>query len=243
MAHPHEPDRPRRHRRDVRPAGARLAPVFRGRGHRRELSLDIADFGMPVLNPQVLAVAEELESMVAAPIEGAPLRPRQGRGLHRGRRRFGRGVLPSARRRPQDPERRPRPRRGALRRARFQRGGRRPQGEHLPQGERVRLHQPPARRHHWARRVLRSSGTPGGLSLDYAAAHCSAFASPTSPRKCPTVPRRAAGWSSTASSMWSIRDYDPNYLRDRSVVSSFAGAASVNDGPDVDIDGTGPGRP
>src|SRR3546814_2543696 len=37
-----------------------------------------------------------------------------------------------------------------------------------------------------------------------------------------------------------IRDYDPNYLRDRSVVSSFAGAASVNDGPDVDIDGAGP---
>src|SRR5690606_21032090 len=27
-----------------------------------------------------------------------------------------------------------------------------------------------------------------------------------------------------------IRDYDPNFLRDRSVVSSFAGAASVEDG-------------
>lgn len=33
-----------------------------------------------------------------------------------------------------------------------------------------------------------------------------------------------------------IRDYDPNYLRDRSVISSFAGSAFVADGPLVDID-------
>jgi hypothetical protein len=34
-----------------------------------------------------------------------------------------------------------------------------------------------------------------------------------------------------------IQDYDPNYLRDRSVVSSFAGGASVNDGRDPDSGG------
>lgn len=34
-----------------------------------------------------------------------------------------------------------------------------------------------------------------------------------------------------------IRDYDPNYLRDRSVVSAFAGATLVADGPDAaDVD-------
>lgn len=33
-----------------------------------------------------------------------------------------------------------------------------------------------------------------------------------------------------------LRDYDPNYLRDRSVVSSFVGVSSVNDGPLIDAD-------
>jgi hypothetical protein len=48
----------------------------------------------------------------------------------------------------------------------------------------------------------------------------------------PVVPAGAsAGASETYAGLamrW-IRDYDPNYLRDRSVVSSFAGAASVED--------------
>lgn len=48
----------------------------------------------------------------------------------------------------------------------------------------------------------------------------------------PVVPDGAvAGASETSNGLamrW-LRDYDPNYLRDRSVVSSFAGAASVED--------------
>lgn len=48
----------------------------------------------------------------------------------------------------------------------------------------------------------------------------------------PTVPDGASFGASEASdglAMRWIRDYDPNYLRDRSVVSSFAGAASVEE--------------
>lgn len=42
--------------------------------------------------------------------------------------------------------------------------------------------------------------------------------------------RRDSGWSIRV-----IRDYDPNYLRDRSILSTFMGISSIND----DIDGTG----
>lgn len=48
----------------------------------------------------------------------------------------------------------------------------------------------------------------------------------------PTVPDGATFGASEATdglAMRWIRDYDPNYLRDRSVVSSFAGAASVEE--------------
>jgi hypothetical protein len=48
----------------------------------------------------------------------------------------------------------------------------------------------------------------------------------------PTVPDGAtfgASESTDGLAMRWIRDYDPNYLRDRSVVSSFAGAASVEE--------------
>lgn len=48
----------------------------------------------------------------------------------------------------------------------------------------------------------------------------------------PTVPDGATAGASEDSdglAMRWIRDYDPNYLRDRSVVSSFAGAASVEE--------------
>lgn len=38
-----------------------------------------------------------------------------------------------------------------------------------------------------------------------------------------------------------IRDYDPAYLQDRSVVSAFYGVQSINDGPNVDLDGAGAG--
>lgn len=37
-----------------------------------------------------------------------------------------------------------------------------------------------------------------------------------------------------------IRDYDPNFLRDRAVVSAFAGVTAVTDGPLTDLDGAGP---
>lgn len=38
-----------------------------------------------------------------------------------------------------------------------------------------------------------------------------------------------------------IRDYDAAFLRDRSVFSAFAGVNSVNDGPEIDLDGAGSG--
>lgn len=58
----------------------------------------------------------------------------------------------------------------------------------------------------------------------------------------PEVPAGASfGQSATDSGLamrW-LRDYDPNYLRDRSVVSSFAGSASVEDGRDPDSGDSG----
>jgi hypothetical protein len=58
----------------------------------------------------------------------------------------------------------------------------------------------------------------------------------------PEVPSGATfGQSATDSGLamrW-LRDYDPNYLRDRSVVSSFAGASSVEDGRDPDSGDSG----
>lgn len=38
-----------------------------------------------------------------------------------------------------------------------------------------------------------------------------------------------------------IRDYDPNYLQDRSVVSAFYGLQGINDGANIDEDGAGAG--
>lgn len=42
-------------------------------------------------------------------------------------------------------------------------------------------------------------------------------------------------------SMRWIRDYDAQFLRDRSVFSAYSGVSSVNDGPDIDLDGSGTG--
>lgn len=56
----------------------------------------------------------------------------------------------------------------------------------------------------------------------------------------PRVPEGAvAGGSETLAGLamrW-IRDYDPNFLRDRSVLSAFAGVTPVADGPLIDADG------
>ncbi len=56
----------------------------------------------------------------------------------------------------------------------------------------------------------------------------------------PRVPEGAtAGASESLDQLamrW-LRDYDPNFLRDRSVVSAFAGVTPVTDGPLIDADG------
>lgn len=49
------------------------------------------------------------------------------------------------------------------------------------------------------------------------------------------TPTGAGGTFEGLALRW-LRDYDPNYLRDRSVVSAFAGVTSVNDGPLIDAD-------
>lgn len=57
------------------------------------------------------------------------------------------------------------------------------------------------------------------------------------------APRVPDGVTSGAAESYSglamrwIRDYDPNFLRDRAVMSSFAGVSPVTDGPLIDADG------
>lgn len=60
----------------------------------------------------------------------------------------------------------------------------------------------------------------------------------------PAVPSGATAGATLARdgfAMRWIRDYDANFLTDRSVVSAFYGVQGINDGPNVDLDGAGAG--
>jgi len=205
-----------------------------------ELTLDITDFAVQVLNPQLLAVAEGLENLVADVIVAAPYDPAltvayvedadsAGAPFHR--------ALVDARK--------------VLNDAKVPMAGR-----VVVVGSAVEA---AALKEEGFRRVNESGsesalrdallGNVAGFTVvasqavapDFAVAfHRSAF---VLGNVAPEVPAGVTFGSSQVfdglAMRW-IRDYDPNYLRDRSVVSSFAGAASVDDGPLVDIDGAGP---
>ena len=194
-----------------------------------ELTLDIADFATQVLNPQILAVAEALEASIAAAMEAANygveipyLETEDGSGAA-----FYRALVDA---------------RKALNDAKV------PASERFvalgSSVEAAVLKEDAFRRvdESGSSDALREAiigraagftiiGNVQGLSPDFAVAgHRSAFAFAN---VAPEVPSGVSMGSSTVfdglAMRW-IRDYDPNYLRDRSVVSSFSGSASVEDG-------------
>jgi hypothetical protein len=87
--------------------------------------------------------------------------------------------------------------------------------------------------------VVQSNSVPGDFGVAF---HRSAF---VFANVAPVVPEGVVSGRSIAEggiAMRYIRDYDPNFLRDRSVVSSFAGTASVEDARDDHGDLVTPGE-
>lgn len=199
-----------------------------------ELTLDITDWGAQVASPQIIAVAEKLESYVAAAMQNAnyaatPI-----------------DFLESA-----DPASQASPFYNALVDARKVLND-----NHVPTAGRVvalgsaveaaALKEPGFRRvdQSGSTDALREAiigrtagftviGNVQSLPENFAVAfHPSAFAFAN---VAPEVPAGAAAGATLVfdglAMRW-IRDYDAPYLRDRSVYSAFAGAASVEDGRD-----------
>ena len=192
-----------------------------------ELTLDITDFATQVLNPQVLAVAEALEAVLGTVIEGATYAAEVDyaesedgvgspfyRALVDARKALNDAKVPAS--------------------ERFVLLGSSVEAAALKEDAiRVETGSSDALREAIIGRVAGFTviGNVQSLSADFAVAvHRSAFAFAN---VAPEVPSGVAMGQSTVfdglALRW-IRDYDPNYLRDRSVVSSFAGAASVEDG-------------
>lgn len=205
-----------------------------------ELTLDIVSFTAQVLEPQVIAVAEKLEALIADSIEGATfaaadidyVEDANGEGapfykaLVEARKTLNNAKVPLNNR--------------------FVLVGANVEAAALKEDAFRKVDES------GSTDALRraSLGTVAGFSIftslaidpDFAvAAHRSAFAFAN---VGPAVPAGVAFGSSQSEaglSMRWIRDYDAQYLRDRSVLSSFAGAASVNDGRDPASPGGTPG--
>jgi hypothetical protein len=191
-----------------------------------ELTLDIVSFAIQVLQPQVIAVAERLESLIAEMIAGASyaasdLSYTEGddQGFY--------NALVDARKVLND--------------------------AHIPMSGRVALIGSSVEAsalkeitfvnasQSGSTDALRNAtiGQVAGFTVvttqslpeDFAIAfHPSAFAFANVAPEVPAGVPFGSSQSESGLAMRWIRDYDPNYLRDRSVISSFAGSASVNDG-------------
>jgi len=192
-----------------------------------ELTLDITDFATQVLNPQILAVAEALEAALSTVIEGATYateveyaESEDGTGspfyraLVDARKALNDAKVPAS--------------------ERFVLLGSTVEAAALKEDAiRVETGSADALRESIIGRIAGFTviGNVQGLLADFAvAAHRSAFAFANVAPEVPSGVTLGASTLFDGLALRWIRDYDPNYLRDRSVVSSFAGAASVEDG-------------
>jgi hypothetical protein len=199
-----------------------------------ELTLDITSFAMQVLEPQVIAVAEKLEAIIATTMENA---------------NYAAGDIPYA----EDPTS-----------SNFYAAAidaRKVLNDfHVPLSGRTILVgsglEAAALKEDTLRDVSQS-GSPSALrdAIIGQIAGFTVVASQSVPENfgvafhrsafvyanvAPEVPAGVAFGSSQTEqglAMRWIRDYDSQYLRDRSVLSAFAGSASVNDGRDPDSGG------
>jgi len=206
-----------------------------------ELTLDVFDFTAQVLTPQVIAVAEKIEALIATEMVGAT---------------YAAGPVVYT----ESATSAGTPFYMALVEARKILNA-----AHVPPGDRVVLIgsdvEAAALKEEDLRRADASGGTQTlrrgelgqlagfiivtshSIPADFAIAfHRSAF---VFANVAPVVPEGAVSGRSVAEggiAMRYLRDYDPTYLRDRSVVSSFAGTASVNDTRDDHGDLVTPGE-
>jgi hypothetical protein len=196
-----------------------------------ELTLDIVSFANQVLEPQVIAVAEKIEAMIATEMEGATFAADD--------------VVYN-----EDANSEGTPFYMALVEAR-----RVLNAAHVPAANRVVLIGSDVEASALKEEDLRRANTSGGtqtlrqgelgqlagftiitsqsISPDFAIAfHRSAF---VFANVAPVVPEGVVTGRTVSEggiAIRAIRDYDPSYLRDRSVLSSFAGTGSVNDARD-----------
>jgi len=194
-----------------------------------ELTLDIESFAVQVLNPQILAVAEALEAAIAAAIEGAtyaveiPYEETEDgasaafyRALVDARKALNDAHVPAS--------------------ERFVALGSSVEAAVLKEDAFRKVNESGSTDALREAVIGRAAGftiigNVQGLSPDFAVAgHKSAFAFANVAPEVPSGVTTGASTVFDGLAMRWIRDYDPNYLRDRSVVSSFAGAASVEDG-------------
>lgn len=194
-----------------------------------ELTLDISDFAVQVLNPQILAVAEALEASIAAAIEGANYdvtipytETADGvgaafyRALVDARKALNDAKVPAS--------------------ERFVALGSSVEAAVLKEDAFRKVNEAGSNDALREAIIGRAAGftiigNVQGLAPGFAVAgHRSAFAFANVAPEVPSGVSMGASTVFDGLAMRWIRDYDPNYLRDRSVVSSFAGSASVEDG-------------
>lgn len=200
-----------------------------------ELTLDIADFGEQVLAPQIRAVAEKLEGYIATAMSGGDYA--ETIDYDAGTDDFWDDVIVEARKK--------------LNQANVPSTGRvLVLGANL-EAEALKTDLFKQADQSGSTSVLENAilgrkagftvvGNVNSIDADLGYAfHQSAFAFGN---VAPAVPEGASfGRAETYQGLamrW-LRDYDPDYLRDRSVVSSFAGAASVEDSRDETGSATG----
>lgn len=194
-----------------------------------ELTLDIFDFTAQVLEPQVISVAEKIEALIAtemvnatyahddvvyaesATSEGTPFYM----ALVEARKTLNAAHVPQGNRVVligSDVEA------AALKEEDLRRVNTSGGSQTLRQGELGTLA---------GFTIVTSQSVPGDFGIAF---HSSAFAFAN---VAPVVPDGVVSGRSVTEggiAMRYIRDYDPNYLRDRSVISSFAGTGSIEDG-------------
>lgn len=196
-----------------------------------ELTLDIVSFANQVLEPQVIAVAEKIEAMIATEMENASFaaddvvynEDANSEGtpfymaLVEARRVLNAAHVPAANRVVligSDVEA------SALKEEDLRRANTSGSTQTLRQGELGQL-------------AGFTIITSQSISPDFAIAfHRSAF---VFANVAPVVPEGVVTGRTVSEggiAIRAIRDYDPSYLRDRSVLSSFAGTGSVNDARD-----------
>lgn len=202
-----------------------------------ELTLDITSWGEQVARPQIRAVAEMLESYIAEVMEDANYRytvpytagdPNDAddksfyRSLTAARKRLNQDNVPAAGR-------------VAVLGANVEEAAL--NSPHLIKADEAGTDS--ALREAVIGRVAGFTviGNVNSVDPDFAVAmHPTAFALGNVAPEVPDGVSKGATMTFDSLAMRWIRDYDSNFLRDRSVYSAFAGATSVEDGRDLDVE-------